>query len=109
MVKASVVPISGKFDKIRATHPKKITYHVVPYRIHAYSLAIPGVSTGQRFKNFVYKTYNYIFTGKNVDILDLNINYKIAYFQARLKDVDIDTIRQNQRVTTSKVKKTGST
>ena len=40
---------------------------------------------------------------------DLDINYKVAYFQARLKDVDIDTIRQNQRVTTSKVKKTGST
>ena len=98
MVKAGVVPISGKFDKIRATHPKKITYHVVPYRIHAYNLAIPGVSTGQRFKNFVYKTYNYIFTGKNVDILDLNINYKIAYFQARLKNVDINTMRQNQIV-----------
>ena len=109
MIKSSVVPISGDFDKVRATHPKLITYEVVPYKIHAYSLAIPGVSTGDKFKSFVYKTYNYIFTGQNVDILDLDINYKIAYFQARLKNVDINTIRQNQRITTPTVKRTGST
>ena len=42
---------------------KKINFHVEPYKVHAYSLAIPGVSTGKNFKNFVFKTYNYIFTG----------------------------------------------
>ena len=52
------------------------------------SLAIPGASTGQAFKNFVHKKYNYIFTGENTDILDLDIKYRVAYFQSRLKDVD---------------------
>ena len=70
--------------------------------VHAYSLAIPGVSTGQNFKSFVYKTYNYMFTGDNVDVLDLNINYKYAYFQSRLKDVDASDGRQN------KIEKTAS-
>tara|TARA_B100001093_G_scaffold24952_1_gene22023 strand:+ start:698 stop:2947 length:2250 start_codon:yes stop_codon:yes gene_type:complete len=94
-IRASVVPIEGEFDTIRATNRKKINYHVEPYKVHAYSLAIPGVSTGQNFKNFVFKTYNYIFTGDNVDVMDVNINYKVAYFQSRLKDFEATDVRKN--------------
>lgn len=94
-IRASVVPINGEFDTIRAKNRKKINFHVEPYKVHAYSLAIPGVSTGQNFKNFVFKTYNYIFTGDNVDILDLNINYRVAYFQSRLKDFEATDVRKN--------------
>ena len=105
-IRASVVPQEGEFDTIRATNRKVITYTIEPYKIHAYSLAIPGVSTGQNFKSFVFKTYNYIFTGENVDILDLNIDYKVAYFQARLKDFEATDKRKNTIEDTS-VKKTG--
>ena len=85
-IRSSVIPTTV-FDEKRKTNVKKIHYVIEPYKIHAYSLAIPGVSTGQNFKNFVHKTYNYIFTGENVDILDLNINYKVAYFTSQLKSV----------------------
>ena len=94
-IRASVVPIEADYDTIRARNRKKINFHVEPYKVHAYSLAIPGVSTGQNFKNFVFKTYNYIFTGDNVDILDLNINYRVAYFQSRLKDFEATDVRKN--------------
>jgi len=94
-IRASVVPVKGDFDNIRATNRKKINFHVEPYKVHAYSLAIPGVSTGQNFKNFVFKTYNYIFTGDNVDVMDVNINYKVAYFQSRLKDFEATDLRKN--------------
>ena len=94
-IRASVVPIEGEFDNIRAMNVKKINYHVEPYKVHAYSLAIPGVSTGQNFKNFVFKTYNYIFTGDNVDVMDVAINYKVAYFQSRLKDFEATNLRKN--------------
>jgi hypothetical protein len=94
-IRASVVPVKGDFDTIRAMNRKKINFHVEPYKVHAYSLAIPGVSTGQNFKNFVFKTYNYIFTGDNVDVMDVNINYKVAYFQSRLKDFEATDLRKN--------------
>lgn len=94
-IRASVVPIEGDFDQIRAMNRKRINFHVEPYKVHAYSLAIPGVSTGQNFKSFVFKTYNYIFTGDNVDVLDLDINYKVAYFQSRLKDFEATDVRKN--------------
>ena len=86
-IESSVIPDSSRFDRIRGKHPRKIIYNIVPYKIHAYALADPGSSTGTNFEQFVKKTYNYIFTGDNLDILDLNINYRVAYFQTRLKDI----------------------
>jgi hypothetical protein len=100
-IKGSVVPTS-KFDTIRNKNVKKLIYTIEPYKVHAMSLAIPGTSTGQAFKHFVHKKYNYIFTGENTDILDLDIKYRVAYFQSRLKDVEpsdsrkINIVSQNQ-------------
>lgn len=100
-IKGSVVPTS-KFDTIRNKNVKKLIYTIEPYKVHAMSLAIPGASTGQAFKHFVHKKYNYIFTGENTDILDLDIKYRVAYFQSRLKDVEpsdsrkINIVSQNQ-------------
>lgn len=94
-IKSSVIPNDEDFDLERATNPKIIKFTVEPYKIHAYSLSLPGISTGKNFKNFVFKSYNYIFTGDNVDVLDLNINYRVAYFQGRLKDVQATNTRKN--------------
>lgn len=107
-IKSSVVPIEGQFDAIRATNQKKINFHVETYNVHAYSLAIAGVSTGQNFKNFVFKTYNYIFTGENLDIQDLDINYRVAYFQSRLKDFEATDVRKD-RIQDASDKPTGGT
>jgi hypothetical protein len=92
-IKGSVVPTST-FDKIRNKSVKKIIFTIEPYKVHAMSLSVPGASTGQAFKNFVHKKYNYIFTGENTDILDLDIKYRVAYFQSRLKDVDSSDSRK---------------
>lgn len=88
MINSSVVPDSERFDRIRGKHPRKIKFHIVPYQIHAYALADPGSSTGTYFGPYCKKEYNYIFTGDNVDILNLDIKYKVAYFQSKLKDVE---------------------
>lgn len=86
-IRTSIIPTT-QFDKKRQTNVKKVKFVVQPFKFHAYSLAIPGVVTGRNFKNFVAKTYNYAFTGENVDILDLNIQYKVSYFTSALKDVE---------------------
>ena len=86
-IKGSVINTT-LFDTIRNMNVKKIIFTVEPYKVHAMSLAVPGTSTGRNFMRFVRKKYNYIFTGENVDILDLDIRYKVAYFQSRLKDIE---------------------
>ncbi len=87
-IDSAVVPNPEKFDKIRGTHPKTVKFHIYPHRVHAYVVSQPGTSTGVDFNPFVKKEYNYIFTGDNVDVLDLDIDYKVAYYQTKLKDVD---------------------
>ena len=95
-IRSSVRLLPDKFDTVRATNAKVITFTIEPYKVHAYSLAIPGISTGQNYKNFVYKTYNYIFTGQNLDVLNLDIKYRAAYFQSKLKDFQADNVRKNK-------------
>ena len=106
-IRTSVVPQKTKWDVIRKTHPKIITYYIEPHKINGYSLAIPGVSVGKEQIPFVYKNYNYIFTGENVDILDLNINYRVAYYQSKLKNINafnerrINIVEPNKQVLSS--------
>ncbi len=108
-IRASVIPL-GIYDTKRQKNKKELIYVIEPYKIHAYSLAIPGVSTGQNMKSFIYKTYNYIFTGENVDILNLDIKYKVAYFTSVLKKVSGDTDRHNKIVSSQdKAIATGTT
>jgi hypothetical protein len=106
-IRSSVVP-TGQFDEKRQKNQKEIHFVVEPYKIHAYSLAIAGVSTGKNMKAFVYKTYNHMFTGENIDILDIDIKYKVAYFTSVLKDVAGDTEGQNKIEKRDKTTATGN-
>ena len=82
------IEMTGDFDEIRQTNAKIIRIVVEPYYVSAYNLATAGVHQGKNFQSYVAKAYNYIFTGDNVDILNLDINYKVAYFASRLKDLE---------------------
>jgi hypothetical protein len=59
----------GKFDKIRKIWSRTITYHIQKYEIRNLKV---NIGPGATAKNPV-KSYNYTYTGKNVDVLDLDI------------------------------------
>jgi hypothetical protein len=65
-------------------HPKIFVYMVVPYNVH--SSIFKGVntaSTGVKDRKIqASKEYNYIYTGKNEDILDFKIEINNAYYSA---------------------------
>ena len=67
----SSVEVLGEFDDVRGTNVKRIHFYIEPLLVHAYNLSIPGVANGQSMKDFVHKTYNYVFTGENLDIQDI--------------------------------------
>lgn len=64
--------------------PKKITFRVQPTKTHHSSyLHAEGTSKGiQACKGAAKKEYNYIYTGKNTDILKFNIEVKHLMFTA---------------------------
>ena len=68
--------------------PKLIVYRVVPYKVHASRLlppnaAAPGI---QQLKKQAAKEYNYIYTGKNVDILRFDIQINNTFYNPVLAD-----------------------
>jgi len=103
-IRSNIVP--GEFDPIRQTSQKKVIIVVEPYYINAYNLASAGIHNGASLQTYIAKRYNYIFTGENVDILDLGINYKVAYYQTRLKDLDAKDTKDFKKSNTPETKDT---
>lgn len=97
-----------KFDEIRQTNSKIIKIVVEPYYISAYNLATAGITQDKNFRTYVAKAYNYIFTGENVDILNLDINYKVAYYQSRLKDLEANDARTFETTDKPEIEDTGT-
>src|SRR6056300_1291970 len=91
-IRTAIEP-QGDFDEIRQTNAKIIRIVVEPFYISAYNLATAGIHQDKNYQGYVAKAYNYIFTGDNLDIQDLNINYKVAYYQSRLKDLEASDSR----------------
>lgn len=57
--------------------PKIIVYRVVPYNVHASRVTPPNVKAPgfEELRKQAVKHYNFIYTGKNVDVLKFEINY----------------------------------
>ena len=84
-IKTTIV-MEEPFDNITKQHKKTIIYRVIPYKVHVMNFTVPGLSASGLWGKSVRKAYKYIFTGENTEILDLKINYKFGYYQARLYD-----------------------
>lgn len=63
---------------------KIYVYRVVPYKVHASRLTAPTVAPPgyQQLRSQVAKEYNYIYTGKNDDIINFGIQINSAFFTA---------------------------
>jgi hypothetical protein len=71
---SSKIEILG-YDENRGYYAKKITFYVNPYVYHEASF--PGV--GKNKPSGVVKEYNYIYTGKNIDIIDFNLEFNSMF------------------------------
>lgn len=73
-----------QFDNIRKVWAREITYHIQTYEVRNVKIAVgPGGTAGQQDNpKPPVKSYNYIYTGKNDDILDLDIQFNALYYNA---------------------------
>lgn len=89
-VEADVYPVGDNSEVARTgTSANIYVYRVVPYQVHSSIFANPATpSVGiDKLKQEVAKEYNYIYTGKNKDIIDLEILYEFQYNRAFSADV----------------------
>jgi len=69
----------GQFDPIRNINAKNYTYSVQPYTIYNVK---SDVAPQGKATNFV-KDYNYIYTGKNDDVITFDLNFNTLYYTAQ--------------------------
>ena len=77
-IDTQVFPISTEANYPKTgTKPRIIVYRVVPYRSHASKMTAPNVKAPgfDSIKNTVAKQYDYIYTGKNTEVLKFNIDF----------------------------------
>lgn len=68
----------GKYDSKRGTYARNINYNIQPYKIYnARSVSSPNGNPVS--DNRVVKEYDYIFTGKNTEILSFDLNFNNAF------------------------------
>lgn len=75
---------SGTNLSVTGEKPKLYVYRVIPYNVHASRLIAvntraPGLGPGGALEQQVVKEYNYIYTGKNQDILKFDILFKNGF------------------------------
>jgi len=67
-----------EFDKIRKIWAREITYNIQKYKVE--NVKVDMAPQGQA--KTPVKAYNYIYTGKNDDILDVDIKFNALYYNA---------------------------
>lgn len=89
-IEAQTYLVPGSEQTDRTGEPARIfVYRVVPYKVHRSNFqsptqASPGI---QNLFRQAAKEYNYIYTGKNKDIIDFDIRYDLAFFTSIQGDV----------------------
>jgi hypothetical protein len=91
-----------EYDTLIGDYAKKITYRVVPYLVH-HSIFANATSAPIGYVELmksVVKEYQYIYTGQNVDILNLNIEINNLFYTGATPKPEADaaqTGNQNQK------------
>ena len=84
-----------EFDNITKMSRKTIIYRAMPYKIHILKLIGAGMSIKADWSKYVRKEYNYMYTGDNLDVQNLRINYKTAYYMRNVREAK-DTTETGQ-------------
>jgi len=71
----------GPLDKGTNFYQRTITYNIVPYVIRGQDS--PNFGQQQVKKSEIVKLYEYIYSGNNRDVLDVNIDYQMAFFEVK--------------------------
>lgn len=74
------------YDVKRAVRAKKYTYRVLPYKVDGALIKNPSAPTPglEKRKETICKRYDYIYSGQNNNILDLNLEFNTMFYTAGL-------------------------
>ena len=81
------IPSNANLDTT-GVQPKLIVYRVVPFGVDASSFMATNTANPKvkQAKKQAVKAYNYIYTAKNLDIINFDIKFKAAFYSAMAAD-----------------------
>ena len=87
-IETQTYTISSTPDPKTGKAPLLHVYRVIPYKAHASRLTSPNIAAPgfEQLKKQAVKEYNYIYTGKNVDIIRFNIDIANGFQQMMTAD-----------------------
>lgn len=95
-IRAQVFPLTTKANSKTGQVPNLYVYRVLPYLAHASRLKAPGylsqgLEAGGALSAQAVKQYDYIYTGKNDNILDVKISLNNAFMTVMPTDAGTET------------------
>jgi len=70
---------------------RRITYVVRSYKVHISNT--PGYSNmASNFKSFTVREYNYLYTGKNIDVINFKLNFDALFAMALPVEMNNETV-----------------
>jgi hypothetical protein len=74
--------------KTTGTIPKLIVYRVIPYKVHSSKMLPPNATAPglDKLKDQIVKEYNYIYTGKNIDLLKFDFELSQSFHNPYMAD-----------------------
>lgn len=74
--------------KTTGTIPKLIVYRVVPYKVHSSKMLPPNATAPglKQLKDQIVKEYNYIYTGKNIDLIKFDFEISDSFNNPYMAD-----------------------
>lgn len=68
--------------------PKLVVYRVIPYKVHASKMLPPNATSPglSKIKDQIVKEYNYIYTGKNNDLLKFDFEISQSFYNPYIAD-----------------------
>ena len=100
----TVKVLPGIWDSKLQSHKRQIHFHIKPYNIHLGNFIQVGIGSYPSWQTLVRKRYKYIYTGENLDILDLDIQYNTNYAKASLLTEPYATNQKNNPTIVDKLK-----
>ena len=94
--------------------PRIIVYRVIPYKAHSSTVAAPQTKPIgiEKIKKTVVKKYDYLYTGKNTEVLKFNIDFSISYSNilaadAGMANIDAKMNKESSLQDETEIKKLG--
>ena len=74
--------------KKTGSYPRVIVYRVVPYKVHASKVTATNVQADgfDAIKNAIVKRYDFIYTGKNTEVINFNIDFSVGFSNVMAAD-----------------------